>query len=212
MAASTDHGSDNSVASSTRHQHPILSRDPIYLLGLLDAMDSDDSDNDDFEGYLDLEDSTHSSTDVHVKDDTLNSTNTVDKDISTHNCTLTMDTDIATTTDPIASDLQPTSLSNSPELPAPAATLVQEATSPSAPFDQLDSQPITTASSPPDRSLPDFTENSGVVPDMSNKQPSDFFDLLFSADIIENIHHQTNLYAQQYLESKSEHLQQHPQS
>ena len=204
MACSTPNINYNPVHVSTRHQDQITSRDPTYLLGLLDAMDSDDSDEE-FDGYVDLQDHTHTSMDVHIQDET-----TDDQDISTHDCTLTMNTDTATTIDPIATDLQPTPLSCSP---SSVATVDQEGSSTSTALDQLDSQPTaTTGSPPPDEPLPDFSESSGVVPDMSNKQPSDFFDLLFSADIIDNIHHQTNLYAQQYLESKSEHLQQHPQS
>ena len=33
-------------------------------------MDSDDSDEDEFDGYVDLQDYTHSSTDVHMQDET----------------------------------------------------------------------------------------------------------------------------------------------
>ena len=33
-------------------------------------MDSDDSDNDEFDGYIDLQDYTHSSTEVHIQDQT----------------------------------------------------------------------------------------------------------------------------------------------
>ena len=40
-------------------------------------MDSDDSDDDEFEGYVDLQDYTHSSIDVHIQDET-----TDDQDIS----------------------------------------------------------------------------------------------------------------------------------
>ena len=54
---STQQGRHNSVASSTRHERPIISRDTIHLLSLRDAIGSDNSDNDEFVGYLNLEDS-----------------------------------------------------------------------------------------------------------------------------------------------------------
>ena len=57
MATSTQQSSHNSVTSSTRHERPIISKDAIYLLSLLDAIDSDDSDNDECIGYLNFEDS-----------------------------------------------------------------------------------------------------------------------------------------------------------
>ena len=40
-------------------------------------MDSDDSDDNEFDGYVDLQDYTHSSIDVHIQDET-----TDDQDIS----------------------------------------------------------------------------------------------------------------------------------
>ena len=40
-------------------------------------MDSDDSDNDEFDGYVDLQDYTHSNINVHIQDET-----TDDQDIS----------------------------------------------------------------------------------------------------------------------------------
>ena len=59
----------NPVHASTWHQNRITSWYPTYLLGPLDAMDSDDSD-DEFDGYVDLQDYTHSSTDVHIQEET----------------------------------------------------------------------------------------------------------------------------------------------
>ena len=44
--------------------------DPTYILVLLDAMHSDDSDDYEFNGYVDLQDYTHSSIDVHIQDKT----------------------------------------------------------------------------------------------------------------------------------------------
>ena len=56
-ATSTQQSSHNSVTSLTMHERPIISKDAIYLVSLLDAIDSDNSDNDEFIGYLNLEDS-----------------------------------------------------------------------------------------------------------------------------------------------------------
>ena len=71
MACSTPDINYNPVHASTLHQDDIASQDPTNLLGLLDAMDSDDNDDDDeFDGYLHLQDYTHSSIDVHVQDKT----------------------------------------------------------------------------------------------------------------------------------------------
>ena len=77
MACSTRDINYNPVHASTRHQDHITSRDPTYLLGLLEAMDSDNSDNDEFDGYVDVQEYTHSSIDVHIRDKT-----TDDQDIS----------------------------------------------------------------------------------------------------------------------------------
>ena len=63
-----------------------LSRDPVYLLGLMDSMDSDNSD-DDFDSYMYLDDSMQSTTEI--KDDT--STHMLDGDNSSENLTLTND-------------------------------------------------------------------------------------------------------------------------
>ena len=238
-------------ASASQRQHGLfLSRDPVYLLGLMDNIDSDDSD-DDFDGYLD--DSMQSTTEL--QDDT--STHTLDKDNSTENFMQTNDintTDTFTgTTNEIylpATSLptgqQPpvsVSVTASAELQhlAPAAEttatiqqlppssnshreatatvqqppaihppLQQPLSPPVAPANHQLSQVVATAS--PSTKLPDFTENSGAVPDMTNKQPGDFFDLIFSDDMMAHIHHETNEYAQQYIQNKEEHLRQHPHS
>ena len=47
-----------------------MSWDPTHLLVLLDAMDSDKSDNDELDGYIHLQDYTHSTIDVHIQDET----------------------------------------------------------------------------------------------------------------------------------------------
>ena len=94
---------------------------------------------------------------------------------------------------------------NDPPLQQPIPTAVA-ATAVNSPL-------ISTAASSSQRTqLPDFAENPGVVPNMSGKQPGDFFDIIFSDDIVENICQETNRYAEQYIQSKAEHLQQHPHS
>ena len=49
--------------------------------------------------------------------------------------------------------------------------------------------------------LPEFSGSSSST-DMSNKTPTDFFELLFTDDILHNVVDQTNLYAEQYLHEK----------
>ena len=82
---------------------------------------------------------------------------------------------------------------------APPATVI-----PPVPASLRQGQPSTA------KQLPQFSEATGVVPDMTGKEPGEFFDLFFSGDVINNIHTETNRYAEQYLEKKSVHLQQHP--
>ena len=55
-------------------------------------------------------------------------------------------------------------------------------------------------------SLPEFSGLSSCSKDMSNKNPIDFFELLFTQDIGDNIVAQTNLYADQYLQEKENDL------
>ena len=83
----------------------------------------------------------------------------------------------------------------------------------SSPVNQCNGQPVPAASSvSPPVKLPDFTGNCRVVPIISNKKPREVFDLIFFYDIMADIHQQTNLYANHYLQNKSEYLQQHPHS
>ena len=55
-------------------------------------------------------------------------------------------------------------------------------------------------------SLPEFSGLSSCSKDMSNKNPIDFFELLFTQDIGDNIVAQTNLYADEYLQEKENDL------
>ena len=59
--------------------------------------------------------------------------------------------------------------------------------------DQANSQSNSSAtSSSPPKQLPKFVENSEMVPSLSNEQPGEFLDILFSNDIMEDIHPEKN--------------------
>ena len=48
--------------------------------------------------------------------------------------------------------------------------------------------------------IPTFSENVGVVPDMSGKEPVDYLQLFTSDHIIESVLEETNRYGDQYVE------------
>ena len=50
-------------------------------------------------------------------------------------------------------------------------------------------------------SLPEYTQHLGCTSDMTNKAPIDFFQLFITDTIVESIVEQTNLFAQQYMDS-----------
>ena len=52
-----------------------------------------------------------------------------------------------------------------------------------------------------DEGIPQYRLNSGCTQDMTNKTPIDFFQLFVTDDILEAIVEQTNLFAQQYIDS-----------
>ena len=57
--------------------------------------------------------------------------------------------------------------------------------------------------------IPTFSENVGVVPDMSGKEPVDYYWLFISDHIIDNVLEETNRYGDQYVESHQDHLANH---
>ena len=59
---------------------------------------------------------------------------------------------------------------------------------------------------------PIFTATPGVVPDMSNQEPMDFFKLFFNDRVLDLIFTETNRYAEQYMEKERDYLSQHPQA
>ena len=59
---------------------------------------------------------------------------------------------------------------------------------------------------------PVFTGSPGVVPEMENRRPIEFFRLYFDEEVLEPLHSETRRYTDQYLEREKEHLEQHPQA
>ena len=59
---------------------------------------------------------------------------------------------------------------------------------------------------------PAFTATPGVVPNMVNKEPIDFFRMFFDGQVLDLILQETTRYTEQYLEREKEHLDAHPQA
>ena len=53
---------------------------------------------------------------------------------------------------------------------------------------------------------PEFTTTSGVIPDMEDKSPIDFFRLLFSGQVLDLIYRETQRYIDQYREREKEYI------
>ena len=64
--------------------------------------------------------------------------------------------------------------------------------------DEQSDSPMSEESLP----LPEFSGSSSCSTDMSDKTPIEFFELLFTDDILHNVVDQTNLYAEQHLQEK----------
>ena len=64
--------------------------------------------------------------------------------------------------------------------------------------DEQSDSPMSEESLP----LPEFSGSSSCSTDMSDKTPIEFFELLFTNDILHNVVDQTNLYAEQHLQEK----------
>ena len=62
------------------------------------------------------------------------------------------------------------------------------------------------------RVIPTFSQKVGVVPDMSEKEPVDYYQLFISDSILDNVLEETNRYGQQYVESHQDHLTNHPRA
>ena len=60
--------------------------------------------------------------------------------------------------------------------------------------------------------IPTFSKNVGVVPDMSGKEPVDYYRLFISDHIIDKVLEETNRYGDQYMESHQDHLTNHPRA
>ena len=61
-------------------------------------------------------------------------------------------------------------------------------------------------------SIPTFAEKVGVVPDMSGKEPVDYYQLFISDSILGKVLQETNRYGDQYVESHQDHLANHPRA
>ena len=59
-------------------------------------------------------------------------------------------------------------------------------------------------------SVPTFRESSGVIPDMTGKEPVDYFELYFTDELKRHIVQETNRYGDQCVESHEQHLLTHP--
>ena len=60
--------------------------------------------------------------------------------------------------------------------------------------------------------LPVFAENVGVVPDMTDKEPVDYYRLFVTDGLLQNVLDETNRYGEQYVESHQDHLDAHPRA
>ena len=58
-----------------------------------------------------------------------------------------------------------------------------------------------TESTEKQESVPEYTQEAGCSVPLERESPLDFFSLLFSKDMMQQIVTQTNLYAQQYIET-----------
>ena len=69
-------------------------------------------------------------------------------------------------------------------------------------FGNIDDEQSDSSTSEESLPLPEFSGSSSCSTDMSNKTPIQFFELMFTDDILHNVVDQTNLYAEQYLQEK----------
>ena len=60
--------------------------------------------------------------------------------------------------------------------------------------------------------LPVFAENVGVVPDMTDKEPVDYYRLFVTDSLLQNVLDETNHYGEQYVESHQDYLEAHPRA
>ena len=60
--------------------------------------------------------------------------------------------------------------------------------------------------------LPVFAENVGVIPDMTGKEPVDYYRLFITDSLLQNVLDETNLYGEQYVQSHQNYLTAHPRA
>ena len=54
--------------------------------------------------------------------------------------------------------------------------------------------------------------SSGTTSNLAGKEPVEVFEQIFTPDIVNTIHNETNRYGQQYIDSHQDHLQSHPRA
>ena len=60
--------------------------------------------------------------------------------------------------------------------------------------------------------LPVFAENVGVIPDMTGKEPVDYYRLFITDSLLQNVLDETNRYGEQYVQSHQDYLTSHPRA
>ena len=59
---------------------------------------------------------------------------------------------------------------------------------------------------------PVFAENVGVIPDMTGKEPVDYYRLFITDSLLQNVLDETNRYGEQYVQSHQDYLTSHPRA
>ena len=60
--------------------------------------------------------------------------------------------------------------------------------------------------------LPVFSENVGVIPDMTGKEPVDYYRLFITDSLLQNVLDETNRYGEQYIQAHQDYLTTHPRA
>ena len=60
--------------------------------------------------------------------------------------------------------------------------------------------------------IPVFAENVGVIPDMTGKEPVDYYRLFITDSLLQNVLDETNRYGEQYVQSHQDYLTSHPRA
>ena len=60
--------------------------------------------------------------------------------------------------------------------------------------------------------IPVFAENVGVIPDMTGKEPVDYYRLFITDSLLQNVLDETNRYGEQYVQSHQDYVTSHPRA